>query len=163
MEPHDLIPDDVLADLGPRHTKFACAIATGKTGKDAAVEAGYAPKYAKVRASRLLKDPRISRAIDAIRQRGVEEAKYDLVRLIRTFEADRDFARANKNPMAAVKASENLGRLSGFLDHRIEVNVSYVDVAGALAEAKARALRPTVNDAETVDFVEVGAHGHDGR
>lgn len=157
-DPRESIPLDILAELDPKRAKFVCARASGKNGKEAALEAGYAPAYAKQAASRLMKNPRIARAVDALRQQGVAEAKYDLVRLIRNFEADREFARSTKNAMAAVKASENIGRLSGFLDHRIEVNVTHVDVAGALADARARVRDYLTGDIETVEFTERDTH-----
>lgn len=151
------IPAEILAGLSAKRTKFVCALAAGRTGKQAALEAGYSVAGAKARASRLLADPRVQRAVDAIRQQGAAAAQYDLTRLVRTFEEDRSFARKTDSAMAAVRSTENIARLFGFLDHRIEVNVTHVDIAAALADAKARTGRWSELSAEDVEFVDVAA------
>jgi phage terminase small subunit len=162
QEPKDLIPADLLEELDPKRAKFVCARASGKNGKEAAIEAGYAPDHAKSTASRLMRDPRVSRAVEALQHQGAADAKYDLVKLIRKFEDCGTFAIKTKNAMALNKSLENIARLSGYLDPRIEVNITTVDVAEALAQAKARTARVIVDAAEDVHFTDVD-HGDANR
>jgi phage terminase small subunit len=154
-EPHNIIPDDILEGLSSKQAKFVCSHAAGKTGKDAAIEAGYAATNAKFCASRLLKNPRVARAVEAIRRQGVADARYDLNRLIHKFEDVAAFAIKTGNAMAYNKSMENIGRLSGFLDHRIEVNVVQVDIVAALEEAHARVARRPPNIVETIPYTDI--------
>lgn len=58
--------------LKAQHARFAAGIAGGKTGTQAAIDAGYSPKSARIQAAKLLTNPNIKAAIadltDAVTQ-----------------------------------------------------------------------------------------------
>lgn len=69
---------------------------------------------------RLLKVPAVRAAIDESRAVIQREGELDALAMVEQLQADRDFARQNKNPMAAVKASELVAKIHGYMIDRVD-------------------------------------------
>jgi phage terminase small subunit len=64
--------------LSPKHRKFVASILKGKTEAKAAIDAGYAPKGAHVTGCRLLKNVKISDALQKIDDKAEEKSVVDV-------------------------------------------------------------------------------------
>jgi hypothetical protein len=91
-----------------KQRRFALAIASGRTGKAAAIEAGYSPKSAESQASQLLKLPKVAAAVAEVEARGLERAELTASQLARDLYDAHLEARAAKQFGPAVTA---LGKL----------------------------------------------------
>jgi hypothetical protein len=118
-----------------RQRKFIEAVASGMSAQQAAKHAGYSSAYAR-KASRLLKQPMVARAIEAIRAEGRTIAAYGLVEAMKEVESAATFARVNKNSMALVKACELRAKLSGLLIDEIHLKTESLDLRGAIEDGR---------------------------
>jgi len=112
--------------------------ASGMDMIDAARAAGFSESYAKAINKFLPRFPHIMAAVGEIRRAVCDQVKYDLATAMTQAGEDREFAYREKNPNAAVKASELRSKLSGLLIDRIEVTA--VDLTGALQAARGRVI-----------------------
>lgn len=70
--------------LSPQQMAFCEAYAAGDaTGKDSAIEAGYAQKYADSTASRLIKDCRVEKVVSALREKAAKKAEVKAEQVVR--------------------------------------------------------------------------------
>jgi phage terminase small subunit len=106
--------------LNARQQKFVASVLEGKNGTAAAVAAGYSPNGANVTAAKLVKQPNVAAVLKAGQLAVQEAAQITAVKMIEQLSEDRDFARQNRNPMAAVKASELVAKVSGLLIDKVE-------------------------------------------
>lgn len=159
IEAAEIIPREIADRLDPKRIKFVHGLAAGKNQRQAAIDAGFSEKSASVRAHKLMKEEAVRDALNAIRQDWATDAKYDLGAAMREIDDGIKFSRETKNATAMVKAIELRAKMSGLLnDAAIQINIGQtVDVAGALAAARARVQRPRPadDDAEEVEFKEV--------
>lgn len=109
--------------LSQKHIKFIQAYIVSGNATESAKRAGYSQKNSTQSAQRILGSKTVQAEIAQIRAEVEKETKFDLKRAIEYAEADRQFARENKNPMAAHKCSEMLARLHGLLidKHHYEI------------------------------------------
>ncbi len=128
--------------LDARKSIFISEILTGKSGAEAAREAGVEKKNAARQANRWQNDPEVAAEIEkgltAIR----EGAEVTAETMIRQLDADRQFAIKTENASAATRASELKAKLVGLMIDRRDVRAAHIvkaeehstrDVALALA------------------------------
>ena len=140
--------------LTSKQLAFAHAYGGGKlTAKAAAIEAGYSPKSTKSQTFDLLNDPLVMAEVEAIREKLREKSAFDAHAAFeeagRLMQAAQDAGQFN----AAIRATEHRAKLHGLVQNKLEVKIEeQVDLAGALAEARARAtLRPICDPAQITD------------
>lgn len=112
--------------LNPRQHKFVRAIIKGATQSEAYKAAGYKAKgrnVAETNASRLLKDDRIKRALEAARALPMAAAAYTIDTIVAELEEARQGAQADGQWAAAVAASGMKARVLGLLIERKQVDV----------------------------------------
>ena len=101
-----------------------------KTGTQCAIEAGYAPGSAKVRASELQNPdryPLVAKAIDAERRASVERYKCSQERSLSTLARIRDAASTAGNFNAAVAAETRRGQIAGLYVDKKEILTGTID------------------------------------
>ena len=104
-----------LRQLSVREAKFAAAVASGLTGVDAAIQAGYSAnrRTASVTATRLAKRPQVRDRIAALTEADPEKTARDdhIAKLIEL----RDKASAKGHSAASIRAQELLAKAYGVL------------------------------------------------
>ena len=104
-----------LRQLSVREAKFAAAVASGLTGVDAAIQAGYSSnrRTASVTATRLAKRPQVRDRIAALTEADPEKTARDdhIAKLIEL----RDRALSKGHSAAAIRAQELLAKAHGVL------------------------------------------------
>lgn len=109
--------------LNPQRRKLIKGIAEGKTGKQAAIEAGYSPRSAECLASRIVKEPAVKSALEKLMDRvGLSDSKV--------FKAHADLIAANKTVSIIPAKGETEGR------DATASSVEFVDVPDWQARAK---------------------------
>ncbi len=112
---------EILQPFTTCRAAFIRAVASGDNPTTAAKVAGYA-SMAKLTGKRLLNDPAVSRAIEALRDVLANQALFDFEMAHNTMLAALDFARQTGNAMAVVKAAETLAKLHGHLTDKLDVS-----------------------------------------
>lgn len=110
--------NEALDKLTERKRRFVLAFAEHGFARQAAVDAGYAPKHADIQAAKLMKDEGVAAAIAALRDATVSE-KVATITELREFwtQGMRD---ANAEMKMRLKASELLGKSMGAFLERVE-------------------------------------------
>lgn len=121
-----------------KQIKFLELVATGMSQVDAGKQAGLNTSNGRYRT---LTNPLAIQYLSSLRSESRAIAAYDIACAMQEAKEARDFALANKNPMAVVKATELRAKLSGLLIDRVEI--ATVDLTGALARAEQRVLTTT--------------------
>ena len=128
---------DPISPVGHRLTrgqvKFIELVAAGTDRTEAAKQAGLKNRSSQYRT---LTNPLAIQYLKSIRAEARAIAAYDAASAMEDATEAAEFAKANKNPMALVKAFELKAKLSGLLIDRVEI--ATVDLTGALAKAQAR-------------------------
>lgn len=137
--------------LSPRHHVYIEGVLAGKTGKQAAIDAGFSAASASSRALELNSHPEVIKALEARKARLRKATGYDVEAAFK--ELDDTISRATevKQFNAVVKAIEAKSRMVGILD---KPNALIgIDISAVLAEARGRRLRPLpdVQDATVID------------
>tara|TARA_R100000781_G_scaffold30586_2_gene22351 strand:+ start:522 stop:1034 length:513 start_codon:yes stop_codon:yes gene_type:complete len=111
--------------LTPKQEKFAQAVASGTSLKEAAVTAGYSHKNA-ARAGAFLanNEPLVQRRIQELQNRGAARATLTLSNHLENLEKLRDQAVSNNAFGAAVTAEINRGKAAGLYVDRKELTVN---------------------------------------
>ena len=147
-------------DLTPKHRKFIAALVAGKTGVDAAIEAGFSRASAKNAAYQLTHDNQAVRAeLQRIAAVLRESTELDAAEMARRLEQDIQEAKALKQYGPVMKAREVQARLHGLLRDKVDITVEQrVDINGALTDARNRvSLRPMRDLPVTIEGEAVGA------
>ncbi len=128
--------------LTDKQRKFVELYTSGKMDKvHAARAAGYQGSGANKAGSRLMKNPIVRQAIEAVQAEARTVAVYDLATAMREADDVCAFAKLHKNAMAYCKAVELRAKLSGLLIDKVEV-VS-VDLLAAMEAAERRVINVT--------------------
>lgn len=106
--------------LNPRQQRFVAEYLIDLNATQAAIRAGYAPASAHVHASRMLKDAKISEAVEQGKSATLERAEIDQDWVVGEFKATLARARALDDLAAANKAVENIGKIGGLYVDRKE-------------------------------------------
>lgn len=131
---------------GPGHwnektATFVKEYAKSANGAQSAKNAGYSTHSptAKVTAHKLLRRPKVKKAIEEVRQSVIEEAKYGLQEAIAEINEMLAEARDEKGRyMAVPRLLEMKLKLYGLLVEKHHVEIERVDIKAALDEANAR-------------------------
>jgi phage terminase small subunit len=111
--------------LTPKQEKFAQAVASGTSLKEAAVLAGYSHKNAQRAGAYLANnEPLVQRRIQELQNRGAAKATLTLVNHLENLEKLRDQAVSNNAFGAAVTAEINRGKAAGLYVDRKELTVN---------------------------------------
>lgn len=122
--------------------KFAQAVARGLNGKMSAIEAGYEPKSAHVRAHELKKRPDVTLRIAELREEAnrlvVKNISYSKQQLAQDLLGIMQDARGAKDRSNAIRAAELYAKLNGML---VNLNADVSDTQKALAALSASELQ----------------------
>lgn len=101
--------------LTPKQEAFCQAYVRLGDGKAAYLEANPSvkPVSAKITAAKWLANPNIAGRVAELREKVAERAEITIASLIEELEADRELARKEGLPAAAVKATESIAKLAG--------------------------------------------------
>lgn len=101
-----------------RHERFCHLLLKGMTQMDAYVGAGY--KRNQGNPGGLLLRPAIAARLAELQGKVAEKVVFDAAAMARQLDADRDFARENGQPAAAVSASMGKAKVLGLITDRSE-------------------------------------------
>ena len=139
-------------ELTPQQRQFVASYLGGATATQAAIDAGYSAHSAKSRAHVLLSGNKLIRAeIERVQQRLAKTADYNAEKCAAFIDTRIARAEADKQHSAAAKYHEQKMKLFGLLIDKQHIAVEQVDLTGALAEAKARLLRPRCDPALAIE------------
>lgn len=139
--------------LSWKQQEFLRHFATGITATEACRRAGYSERSARSTAFDLLRHPIIKRELEAIRAKLREQTLWAAADSFEELGRIMDAAEAAGHFSAAVKAAEQRARVHGLMvdKQKVDVTVEVIDISGALAEARARILRPRCDPAQIED------------
>lgn len=107
--------------MTPRQQKFVAAYLAGKSGTQAAIDAGYAPKAARTRAYDLLHhNPHVKAALEEAREALKTQANFNADRAMAELNDAIAFARETKNATAFARCIELKAKLAGLLTEKKE-------------------------------------------
>lgn len=139
-------------ELTPKQRAFIAAYQTGISATQAVIQAGYSKHSARHIAHTLMHDNKLVRAeLDKVSNALAEAAEYNGERCMAELDKAIAFAVETKQPNAYVKAIELRARLAGLLRDKLDVTIERVEIGDALAAARARALRPMCDPADSID------------
>jgi hypothetical protein len=123
----EALPPDVQARINLRLPKWQSFVEhyllTGN-GTLAAKRAGYSVRDFRGIAGRLLRRPEVAAAVAEGRRALAEHASFSFDKAMQQLRDDRDFAIKTENATAAVRASELMAKMSGFLVERVDARVA---------------------------------------
>jgi phage terminase small subunit len=129
-------------------------IALGRPATEAARTAGYSEAYARKSAHALLRKPHIAAAIEAIKVKLREDTIFTAEKLLAQLQFDHDKAIEWKQGPAAVRASEMIGKLKGWMvDKAHIVHEAKPSLMEAIEAGKARAALPAPTKHLIIDVV----------
>lgn len=139
--------------LTQRQRRFIAELQKGVSGAQAAIAAGYSPRTAKHAAHQLMHDNKLVMAeLEKVRQNLAAATEYNGERCMADCDKGMDFAMRTDNANAFIRAVELKAKVTGVLREKIDITVERIDIADALAAAKARAtVRPICDPVEPID------------
>jgi phage terminase small subunit len=141
-------------ELNPKQWRFVEEYVKHANARQAAIDAGYAPKWAANTGWTLIHVyPQVRAAIELARRNSAGQAAYNYDSAMADADRILTDALACGDGSAAVKAAELKMKLSGLLVDRSRVEIATVDIKAALEEAKRRAFGLT-------NFIDVRAQVH---
>lgn len=122
--------------LTPKQSAFVSEYLKDRNGTQAAIRAGYSEKTAQEQSSRLLSNVIVAEAVRKADVKAREKAEITRERLIEMHLEDRQLARENVQMSAAIKATEQIGKLLGLYVEKHEHKHGFLDNldADAIAE-----------------------------
>jgi phage terminase small subunit len=142
--------------LSVRQLKFVEGVALGKSHAEAARAAGYSPQYARRAAERVLKSKGVQEAIETTRERNRKNSEWTADRYLRELERGAKVAEEKDQMTAYASLMQTLGKATGLLIDRMDINHRGVDLVAAINEARARVVRHAPPAIDTT-FTEVPA------
>lgn len=109
--------------LNQRQTKFVAGYVQHGNAANAARDAGYAVKSARVTACRLLTNPNLQAAVLAERQRYKQDLGITRERVIAELRAAIELGRAQGNAPAMISGWREIAKICGYYERRVEVNI----------------------------------------
>lgn len=113
-----------MAKLTERQAAFCrhlvAGTVTGMSAKDAAIKAGYAPKYADRQAHQLLENPRVSARINELRTKAEERALVTVEDVLNGLKREAENEAEGSSHAARVSAWAHLGKHLGMFTDRQE-------------------------------------------
>lgn len=123
--------------LSPQHLDYLRYRQAGKTQKDAAKAANVSIAKAK----RAEKHPDGQRYLAEVAENARIEGHYGLVEAVKEVDKAISFAYDKENPNAIAKLLEHKSKLYGLLVEKVDIKTTYIDLKGALEQAKERVLK----------------------
>jgi|TARA_R110002050_G_scaffold207869_2_gene343952 phage terminase small subunit len=108
--------------LTARQLKFTREYAVDGNGTQAAIRAGYAPKSARIEASRLLTNVNVGNAVAKFQEKHRLKTEVTIESLAAELEHDRDRARQLDQTSVAVQATMHIAKLHGLEINKNENN-----------------------------------------
>ena len=108
--------------LTARQLKFTREYAVDGNGTQAAIRAGYAPKSARIEASRLLTNVNVGNAVAKFQEKHRLKTEITIESLAAELEHDRDRARQLDQTSVAVQATMHIAKLHGLEINKNENN-----------------------------------------
>ena len=108
--------------LTARQLKFTREYAVDGNGTQAAIRAGYAPKSARIEASRLLTNVNVGNAVAKFQENHRLKTEITIESLAAELEHDRDRARQLDQTSVAVQATMHIAKLHGLEINKNENN-----------------------------------------
>mgnify|MGYP003648594618 FL=1 len=105
-----------------RQLKFTREYAVDGNGTQAAIRAGYAPKSARIEASRLLTNVNVGNAVAKFQEKHRLKTEVTIESLAAELEHDRDRARQLDQTSVAVQATMHIAKLHGLEINKNENN-----------------------------------------
>ncbi|TBR39270.1 MULTISPECIES: hypothetical protein [Dyella] len=131
----------------------------GLTGVQAAIEAGYAEQSAKHAAYQLTHDNKLVMAeLERIDQEFSEKCRYYKHQAALDLDGDIAAAQTANQYSAVAKFRELKMRMFNLIREKVDVTVERIDLAGAMAEAKAR-VRPMRDPDDIIDVMPLALTG----
>ena len=139
-----------MRELNPRQLTFVKHYTSGlHSAAEAARMSGYAPAHARRASQYILSQQKIKQAIAEARTAIGAATVYDGVAASKELDTVIAFARETKNATAMTRAIEIRLKLHGLLIERVQMTT--IDIAGALAEARARAAQTYTPEGRLVE------------
>ena len=126
--------------LKPQHLEYVKLIQSGMPRYEAAIQAGfneYTAQKAKIRIEGM---PEVKKLIELAHVNAQLEGQYGLKEAVSEVDRAITFAYEQENPNAIAKLLEHKSKLYGLLVEKIDVKTTYIDLKGALEQAKERVL-----------------------
>ena len=121
----EVLPPEVLALKTERRQRFVRSYVLNSGNAAQAVrESGYSIKGATTRGYKLLKEPDIKVAIDALRRQVATRTGYGVDKAMSELEEAMTFAKKTENATAFVRAVELRAKLNGVLVDRLDARVA---------------------------------------
>ena len=115
-------PRGMSKKLTARQLKFTREYAVDGNGTQAAIRAGYAPKSARIEASRLLTNVNVGNAVAKFQEKHRLKTEITIESLAAELEHDRDRARQLDQTSVAVQATMHIAKLHGLEINKNENN-----------------------------------------
>ena len=115
-------PRGMSKKLTARQLKFTREYAVDGNGTQAAIRAGYAPKSARIEASRLLTNVNVGNAVAKFQEKHRLKTEVTIESLAAELEHDRDRARQLDQTSVAVQATMHIAKLHGLEINKNENN-----------------------------------------
>ena len=109
--------------LNQRQTKFVAGYVQHGNAANAARDAGYAAKSARVTACRLLTNPNIQCGIAVERRRYEQDLGITRERVIAELRSAIELARAQGNAPAMISGWREIAKICGYYERRVEVSI----------------------------------------
>lgn len=116
-----------MADLNAKQRAFVREYLIDRNGTQAAIRAGYSAHTAQEQSSRLLSNVMIRKLVDATEQQHAARCEVSIEKLTAELYEDRELARQNGQPAAAVSALMGVAKLHGLLIDKKEIRSGPLD------------------------------------
>ena len=126
--------------LKPQHLEYVKLIQSGMPRYEAAIKAGFNEYTAQKAKTRIEHLPAVQKLMELAHINAQLEGQYGLHQAVKEVDKAITFAYDNRNPNAIAKLLEHKSKLFGLLIERIDVKTTYIDLKGALEDAKNRVL-----------------------
>ena len=120
--------------VSPKQEAFVREYQIDRNGTQAAIRAGYSEKTAQEQSCRLLSNVKVQEAIDAAAAQHAKRCNVTVDNLTAELIADRELARENKHPGAAITATMSIAKLHGLDITRAKIDAG-VNVHDTLMES----------------------------
>jgi len=125
--------------LSPREAKFVAEVMNGAATEPAAVAAGWAPRYARKSAYKILQRPAVKAAIEQAQAKLKADSEMSAEKLLQMFVDAYAKAIEWKQSTGAVRAGEMIGKLTGLIQDKLKLEIEPPpSILGAIADANAR-------------------------
>jgi len=127
--------------LKPQHLDYIKYIQSGIPRYEAAIKAGFNQYTAQKAKQRIEGLPEVQKLLELAHVNAQLEGQYGRKEAVAEVDKAIAFAYQQKHPAAIAKLLEHKSKLFGLLVEKIDVTTTYIDLKGALDQAKERVLK----------------------